>query len=156
MFNISALVCGLLFGLGLAASGMTDPAKVIGFLDIFGSWDPDLLFVMGSAVVTTAISFRFVLKKDKPFFASVFSLPTAAGLDKRLLVGASLFGIGWGLYGYCPGPAIASLGYFKPSALLFVLHVRCKRTTHAFRLSDALMASASPIFVSVPAKSTKY
>ena len=120
MFNISALICGLLFGLGLAASGMTNPVKVIGFLDLFGNWDPDLLFVMGSAVLTTVISFRFVLKKDKPFFAPIFSLPTAVGLDKRLLTGASLFGIGWGLYGYCPGPAVTALGYLQPTAFLFV------------------------------------
>lgn len=118
--NISGLVVGILFGLGLAASGMTNTAKVIGFLDFFGQWDADLLFVMGSAVIVTFIGFRLVLKRDAPLFDSSFSLPTNTKLDPKLIIGAAIFGIGWGLYGYCPGPAIASLVYLSPVTITFV------------------------------------
>ncbi len=103
-------VAGLLFGLGLAISGMTDPARVLGFLDIAGAWDPTLMFVLGGAVVTTFIGFRLVFARGKPLFAGGFQLPSKQELDAKLLGGAALFGIGWGLSGYCPGPAIASIG----------------------------------------------
>ncbi len=119
LFNISALLSGLIFGVGLAASGMTNPDKVIGFLDIFGQWDIDLLLVMGSAVFVTLISFRFILKRDKPFYAPLFVLPVSSLVDKQLIAGAILFGIGWGLYGYCPGPVIASLAYLHVNTFLF-------------------------------------
>lgn len=119
--NISGLVVGTLFGLGLAASGMTNTAKVIGFLDLFGHWDVDLLFVMGSAVAVTFIGFKLVLKRDTPLFDSSFSLPTNTKLDPKLIIGAAIFGIGWGLYGYCPGPAIASLVYLSPTTVAFVV-----------------------------------
>lgn len=118
---ISGLATGLIFGIGLAASGMTDTAKVIGFLDVFGRWDSDLLFVMGCAVLTAAIGFKLVLAKDKPLFASFFSLPSNTVIDAKLIGGAVLFGIGWGLYGYCPGPAIASLSYLSPVTTVFVI-----------------------------------
>lgn len=120
MKSLSALFAGLLFGLGLAASGMTNTAKVIGFLDIFGAWDPDLLIVMGAAVVTAAIGFAIVLKRPASLFGGVFSLPTSTIIDRRLIGGASLFGLGWGLYGYCPGPAIAAIGYGAPATFLFI------------------------------------
>ncbi|MFC7367356.1 DUF6691 family protein [Vreelandella zhaodongensis] len=103
-------IAGLLFGLGLAISGMTDPARVLGFLDIAGAWDPTLMFVLGGAVVTTFIGFRLVFARGKPLFAGGFQLPSKQELDAKLLGGAALFGIGWGLSGYCPGPAIASVG----------------------------------------------
>lgn len=102
-------IAGLLFGLGLAISGMTDPARVLGFLDIAGAWDPTLMFVLGGAVVTTFIGFRLVFARGKPLFAGGFQLPSKQELDAKLLGGAALFGIGWGLSGYCPGPAIASM-----------------------------------------------
>lgn len=121
MKRLSSLVGGLLFGAGLAASGMTDTAKVIGFLDVFGHWDPDLLFVMGSAVITTVISFRFVLKRSAPIFGNAFSLPSSTVIDIRLLAGAIIFGIGWGLYGYCPGPAIAAIVYLQPVTGVFLI-----------------------------------
>ncbi len=121
MKSISALLAGLLFGVGLAASGMTDTAKVIGFLDIFGQWDPDLIFVMASAVITTVMSFRLVLKRKAPMFDETFSLPLKTVVDKPLLVGAVLFGVGWGLLGYCPGPAVAALVYLEPVTLVFVV-----------------------------------
>ena len=116
-----SLICGTLFGAGLAASGMTNPAKVIGFLDIFGNWDPDLLFVMGAAVLTTVVSFHFILKRRTPIYAGEFFLPISKVIDKRLLFGAILFGVGWGLYGYCPGPAIAALVYLSPKTIVFVI-----------------------------------
>jgi uncharacterized membrane protein YedE/YeeE len=117
---VAGLISGCLFGFGLAASGMTDRAKVLGFLDLFGNWDPDLLFVMGSAVVTTLILFRIALSRQTPWFDKQFFLPSSTLIDKRLIVGASLFGLGWGLYGYCPGPAISSLIYLELPTVLFV------------------------------------
>lgn len=103
-------LAGLLFGLGLAISGMTDPARVLGFLDIAGAWDPTLMFVLGGAVVTTFIGYRLVWRRGAPLVGKVFQLPTRRDIDARLLGGAALFGIGWGLSGYCPGPAFASIG----------------------------------------------
>jgi len=121
MRRTSALISGLLFGLGFAASGMTDTQKVIGFLDVFGDWDPDLMFVMGAAVITTLVGFRLVLStKDKPLFASLFSIPTRSDIDPTLVIGSALFGIGWGLYGYCPGPALASITYLSPITIGFL------------------------------------
>ena len=122
MKRLSALISGLLFGLGLAASGMTDTRKVIGFLDIFGNWDPDLIFVMGSAVVTTFIGFKLILSnREQPLFSVFFSIPTRSDIDSRLIIGAALFGIGWGLYGYCPGPALASIIYLSPVTIGFLI-----------------------------------
>ncbi|MBR9925611.1 MAG: YeeE/YedE family protein [Gammaproteobacteria bacterium] len=103
-------IAGLLFGLGLAISGMTDPARVLGFLDVAGAWDPTLMFVLGSAVGTTFVGYRLVFARGEPLFSTNFQLPTKQALDGKLLGGAALFGIGWGLSGYCPGPAIASIG----------------------------------------------
>ena len=109
MFNLVSLISGLLFGFGLALSGMVSPGKVIGFLDLTGNWDPSLAFVMGGGVLVTLISFRFILKRSTPLFGGEFKLPTKKDLDKRLVVGAILFGLGWGLGGLCPGPALSSL-----------------------------------------------
>ena len=121
MKGIVALACGLLFGVGLALSGMTDTAKVLGFLDLFGDWVPDLVFVMGGAVCVTLVAFRFVLRRQAPLLASAFSLPTRTALDGRLLTGAAVFGIGWGVYGYCPGPALSALVYLDTDTLVFVV-----------------------------------
>jgi len=107
---VMGYVAGLLFGLGLGISGMTDPARVLGFLDIVGAWDPTLMFVLGGAVVTNFIGYRLVFKRPNPILGGAFQLPTRQDLDGRLIGGAVLFGIGWGLSGYCPGPAFASLG----------------------------------------------
>ncbi|MED5250685.1 MAG: DUF6691 family protein [Pseudomonadota bacterium] len=103
-------LAGLLFGLGLAISGMTDPARVLGFLDIAGAWDPTLMFVLGAAVGTTFVGYRLVFARGTPLFSAKFQLPTKQELDAKLLGGAALFGVGWGLSGYCAGPAIASMG----------------------------------------------
>ena len=117
---LCAWLAGVLFGVGLALGGMTQPAVVIGFLDIFGAWNPRLVFVMGGAVVTTAIGYRLVLRRTQPLLAPAFELPTARRFDARLVGGAALFGIGWGIAGYCPGPALASLGGGAPPVLLLV------------------------------------
>lgn len=119
--SLVALGAGLLFGLGLAVSQMIDPQRVIGFLDLAGQWDPTLAFVMGGAVVTTLITFRLVLKQPGPLFSSKFWVPTRNDIDRPLVLGAALFGIGWGLGGYCPGPAIASLGLGSANPVLFVV-----------------------------------
>jgi uncharacterized membrane protein YedE/YeeE len=115
-----AFAAGLLFGVGLSLGGMTQPAVVLGFLDIFGAWDPRLLFVMGGAVLTTAVGYRLVLRRPQPWLAERFQLPGARRFDARLIGGAALFGIGWGVAGYCPGPALASLAAGAPALLLRV------------------------------------
>lgn len=115
-----ALLSGLLFGFGLSLGGMTQPAVVLGFLDIFGQWDPRLVFVMAGAVLTTAIGYRLVLRRSRPLLADRFQLPASRRVDVRLLGGAAVFGIGWGIGGYCPGPALASLGGAIPSLLVLV------------------------------------
>jgi uncharacterized protein len=106
---IAAGLSGVLFGLGLTISGMIDPAKVLGFLDIAGDWDPSLLLVLGGAVVTATIGFRLVQRRSAPLFAKRFHLPSPAAIDAKLILGATLFGVGWGLVGLCPGPAMAAL-----------------------------------------------
>ena len=118
--DVTACGAGSLFALGLAISGMTLPAKVIGFLDFLGSWDPTLAFVMGGAVVTYFFGFKYVLKKRKnPIYGTNFDLPTKTKLDSKLIFGAVIFGAGWGIAGYCPGPAIAGAGAMKIEALMF-------------------------------------
>ena len=106
---IVALFAGALFGVGLAVSGMTNPAKIIGFLDVAGEWDPTLMFVMGGALLVTIPAFRLILGWGRPLLAEGFALPTKTALDGRLLGGAALFGVGWGLSGFCPGPAVVAL-----------------------------------------------
>ena len=115
-----ALLSGLLFGLGLIISGMVNPGKVIGFLDLAGDWDPSLLFVMGGGVAVTTATFWLVLRRERPLFEKKFFLRTKADLDGRLLIGAALFGIGWGIGGLCPGPAITALATLGPSVVLFI------------------------------------
>lgn len=116
-----ALLAGLLFGAGLALGGMTNPAKVVGFLDVGGRWDPSLAFVMGSALLVTFPVFAWVRRASRPLLAERFQLPTKRDLDPQLLIGAALFGIGWGIAGLCPGPAIANLAAGSPEVLLFVV-----------------------------------
>ncbi|MFZ4626159.1 MAG: DUF6691 family protein [Rhodoferax sp.] len=116
----SSLVAGTVFGLGLAVAQMTDPGKVLSFLDITGAWDGSLLFVLGAAVVFAAVAFHIILRRPSPLFDSRFHLPKSALIDARLMTGAAIFGMGWGIAGYCPGPAIASLG-FGNAELLWLL-----------------------------------
>jgi len=113
------LVAGIVFAVGLVLGGMTQPAKVIGFLDFTGRWDASLLFVMGGAVLVHTIAYRLVIKRGSPLFDSKFHLPTRRDLDGKLLLGAAIFGLGWGLGGFCPGPALAGLASGK-NVILFV------------------------------------
>ncbi|UPK24896.1 DUF6691 family protein [Bradyrhizobium sp. 195] len=117
-------VIGLIFGLGLIVSGMSDPAKVLNFLDIggipTGTWDASLAFVLAGAVAVTFIGFGRVLRRAHPFFAERFYLPTRRDIDSRIVAGPAIFGIGWGLAGFCPGPALTALGFGSSSAFIFV------------------------------------
>ncbi len=119
--NLVALGTGTLFGLGLGISQMIDRERVLGFLDITGNWDPTLAFVMGGAVLVTLITFRFVLKQPHPVFGSKFYVPTLKEVDRKLLIGAAIFGIGWGIGGYCPGPAIASIPLGMANTFVFLV-----------------------------------
>jgi uncharacterized membrane protein YedE/YeeE len=114
------LCLGLLFGVGLVVSGMSDPAKVLNFLDVFGTWDPSLAFVMGGAVLVAFTGYRLVLRRERPLAAERFHLPAREGLDRRVLVGPAIFGLGWGLGGFCPGPALTALGLAADGTLAFV------------------------------------
>lgn len=131
---LAALAAGALFGLGLAMSGMTDPRRVLGFLDLFGDFDPTLAFVLGGAVATTALLFRPVLRRGRPVLAGAFQLSGLDHIDRRLLGGAALFGVGWGIAGYCPGPALAGLGILSTEALWFVPAMLAGTLSH--RLSN--------------------
>lgn len=117
---LTGLIAGALFGLGLAVAQMTNPLKVQNFLDVAGDWDPSLAFVMGSAVLITLVMFRVVLKRTSPLLGDRFHLPTLLKVDRQLLIGAALFGMGWGMTGYCPGPALATLLSGNGEVLLFV------------------------------------
>ena len=135
MKHVAATLSGLLFGLGLAISGMVDPAKVAGFLDFFGAFDPTLMFVMAGAIATHASLNRWVLRRPRPVFAADHLLPTRRDIDGRLVGGAAVFGLGWGFGGYCPGPGIVSLAAPSGAVLAFVgtmlvgmaLHTRVAR-----------------------------
>jgi len=116
----SSLIAGLVFGLGLTVSGMINPAKVQNFLDIAGTWDPSLAFVMGAAVVVTFIGYRLVFGLGRPLFDRSFFLPALTAIDARLVLGSAIFGIGWGLGGFCPGPAISSLSVGGMGTYVFV------------------------------------
>lgn len=118
---LTAVLSGCLFGIGLAIGGMTDPAKVLGFLDVIGAWDSTLAYVMGGAVAITLPTFTLILRRPRPLLASTFDLPSRRDIDGSLLVGAALFGIGWGLAGLCPGPAIALIFIDPELALPFLL-----------------------------------
>lgn len=118
--NLVNVVAGLIFGVGLLISGMANPAKVQNFLDLAGSFDPSLIFVMGGALVVTFAGYRLVLRRQRPLLTDGFLLPTLKDVDLRLVVGASLFGIGWGLSGFCPGPAIVSLPLLAKGTLIFI------------------------------------
>jgi uncharacterized membrane protein YedE/YeeE len=113
--------CGLVFGAGLAVSGMTNPAKVLAFLDVFGRWDPTLACVMGGALAVTAVGVAVARRSARPWLGSGFGIPTRRDIDARLVGGAALFGVGWGLVGVCPGPALANLGRGSSAATLFVV-----------------------------------
>ena len=117
----TALGAGFLFGIGLWVSGMANPKKVLGFLDVTGEWDASLLLVMGGAVAVTVVAFRFILKRKKPFLDETFKIPERKDIDFPLVAGAAIFGIGWGIAGYCPGPALTALSTLSNESIVFVV-----------------------------------
>jgi uncharacterized membrane protein YedE/YeeE len=119
MRNLVTFAIGLVFGIGLLASGMNLPAKVLGFLDLFGRWDPSLMFVMGGAIPFAAIGFALARRRGRSVLGEALSLPENKNVDPRLLAGALIFGVGWGIAGVCPGPAIVNLGFFTAPAIVF-------------------------------------
>lgn len=120
MFALSALLSGLVFGLGLIVSGMANPAKVLGFLDLAGAWDPSLALVMAGAILVGFFAFLTAKKRTLSFLGADMKLPTASAIDPRLLTGSALFGAGWGIAGFCPGPGLVALGMGEPKAVVFV------------------------------------
>ncbi len=119
--SLSALVVGFVFSVGLGFSGMTQPEKVFGFLDVFGKWDPSLIFVMIGAIIFHLITFRIIKKNHKPLFSNDWHIPTKKEITPALVLGSVIFGIGWGLGGYCPGPAVTSLASFEIRPIVFVV-----------------------------------
>jgi len=119
--NASEYLIGVLFGLGLVISGMTNPAKILAFLDLSGAWDPSLIFVMGGAVLVGLIAFYLAKNRTQSFLGGAMHIPTRRDIDRPLIIGSALFGVGWGLAGFCPGPALVSLGSGELKALVFVV-----------------------------------
>jgi uncharacterized membrane protein YedE/YeeE len=119
--NLISLAVGFVFGIGLAISGMTQPGKVIGFLDFTGNWDPSLIFVMGGGTGVYMLLYRLILSNEQPRFTSTFQLPTSQVIDRPLIVGAVIFGLGWGLGGFCPGPGLTSIFSGNVNPILFVI-----------------------------------
>jgi uncharacterized membrane protein YedE/YeeE len=129
---VAPLMCGLIFGAGLLISGMVQPAKVLAFLDIFGAWDPSLAVVMVAALAVSVPGFRLADRTARPWFAGQFFLPGKSGIDLPLVAGAAMFGIGWGLVGLCPGPALESLATLSPGVLVFVVAMAAGMILHDF------------------------
>ncbi len=130
MWIIAPLSCGLIFGAGLLISGMVQPTRVLGFLDIFGAWDPSLAVVMAAALAVAVPGFRLAGRRTGPLLARDYFWPTKAGIDAPLVIGAALFGIGWGLVGLCPGPALESLATLSPGVILFVVAMAAGMALH--------------------------
>ncbi|MDI9245454.1 YeeE/YedE family protein [Marinobacter sp. CHS3-4] len=120
-YSIASLIAGLVFGFGLILSGMANPEKVLGFLDLAGQWDPSLALVMAGAIVIGVFAFQWAGKRPMTFFGREFSIPNKTSIDKRLVVGSLMFGAGWGIAGFCPGPAMVALGAGEQKAFVFVL-----------------------------------
>lgn len=118
--NVVSLISGLLFAIGLGVAGMTQPTKVVGFLDITGAWDPSLAFVMVGAIAVHFVAFRVVLKRPSPVFGGSFQIPTRRDIDPRLVAGAAIFGVGWGIAGFCPGPGLVSVMTGGAASLIFI------------------------------------
>jgi uncharacterized membrane protein YedE/YeeE len=121
MTVFASLLAGLVFGLGLIVSGMADPAKVLGFLDLTGTWDPSLAFVMAGAIAVGALAFAVARKRTVSFLGAAMKLPSSRDIDGRLVIGSVVFGIGWGIAGFCPGPGLVALGMGEAKALVFVV-----------------------------------
>lgn len=149
---LAALAAGLLFGIGLTVSQMVNPAKVLNFLDLAGAWDPSLAFVLAGATGTAALGFRLVRRRTAPLVAGAFQLPTARDIDRPLVVGSTIFGIGWGLVGLCPGPAVAALALDPLGVALFVIAMLAGMAV--FR-AQAAWAPARPRFGTTARRSSR-
>jgi uncharacterized protein len=130
MRNLLCLAIGLVFGIGLCLSGMTHPDKVLGFLDIAGLWDPSLAFVMGGAISVGVVAFSLAKKRERDLLGGPIDLPTRRTIDRPLVIGSIIFGIGWGLVGICPGPGVVDVGFFEPRALVFVAAMALGMVVH--------------------------
>jgi uncharacterized protein len=151
MLALASFICGLIFGWGLLISGMTQPEKVLGFLDIFGRWDPTMGFVMAGALAVSALGFLFAKRRVAPVFAAQSLWPTRTDIDRRLVAGAVLFGAGWGMVGLCPGPALENLATLSPRVIVFVVAMAAgmvlqdlwqQRTPSPAKLQDAALATS--------------
>lgn len=143
---VASLVCGLIFGVGLLVSGMVQPTKVLGFLDIFGAWDPSLAVVMAAALAVSVPGFMLARQRPQPWLARQFSWPTKSEIDLPLVAGAALFGVGWGLVGLCPGPALESLATLSPGVIVFVVTMAAGMALHdIWQKSRLTMRRDSPL-----------
>lgn len=140
--RLSEFAIGLLFGVGLILSGMTDPGKVIGFLDLAGAWDPSLALVMGGAILVGVGAFALARRRTRSLLGGAMQLPKTNGIDRRLLLGSLTFGVGWGIAGFCPGPALVSVGAGQPKALVFVLAMVAGMLLYEFTQGRARQALA--------------
>lgn len=136
MSIVTAMLAGLVFGLGLILSGMANPAKVLGFLDLAGAWDPSLMFVMGGAIGVAFFGFAAAARRKLTPSGEPINLPPARRIDRPLVIGSLLFGIGWGIAGFCPGPALVGLGMLEPKAMLFVLAMLAGMGLYEWRRAD--------------------
>lgn len=152
MAALASFVCGLIFGLGLVISGMTQPQKVLGFLDIFGRWDPTLAFVMVAALIVSGTGFALARQQRRPLLTPQLLWPTRTDIDQSLVVGSVLFGIGWGLVGLCPGPALVNLAGLWPSVIVFALAMSAgmiikdlwdRRVLSATIVGDSLLSTST-------------
>lgn len=143
---------GLLFGLGIMTSGMANPSKVINFFDIFGAWDPSLIFVMGGAVVTTFIGYRAVLTRKAPVLEARFRLPSSTRIDARLISGSAIFGVGWGIAGFCPGGALPAIGTGRLEVIIFVAGLLAGLIATRMILARSAPSSHTPVATSTTPK----
>ena len=150
--TLASFACGLVFGFGLLISGMTQPAKILGFLDVLGKWDPTLVFVMVAALAVTAIGYALARRQPKPLLAARSLWPTRTDIDRPLVIGSMMFGVGWGLSGLCPGPALENLASLSPRLIVFVVAMGIgmiaqdlwqKRTPPAAPIKDAALATSA-------------
>jgi uncharacterized protein len=148
--SLTSFLAGIIFALGLGISGMTRPIKVIGFLDFFGNWDPSLAFVMVGAIAVYFVANRRRLAMPSPLLTAKFAIPTRSDLDASLIIGAAIFGIGWGLSGFCPGPALTSLASGALPVIIFVAAMAAGIYLHAFASDDLTAPAAQPMIISQP------
>lgn len=135
---LASVIAGLLFGVGLVISDMINPARVLAFLDVTGAWDPSLAFVMGGALIPSAIAYRLRARRTAPLLDTAFHIPENRSIDRKLLIGSALFGLGWGLVGLCPGPAFAGLVLGRWEIILFVVAMLCGMALHRLMLKRAV------------------